>query len=299
MRIAKFVKVLSLTSLITGVIEPLAVAQMPLQSYTADAPYNAPMATPNMGPMGSVDPITTIPSPSMTPPPECTVTAQPGGGFGALTTSCGFYQEMSNRTGCSDTTQYPIGYGYKYCVQFGALAQQVPELAPWIGQTMNCLQDAIKGLCGSGKSCDEIKSSAFASHAACYAGSRSQMNGVSVCDRTMAEGFMIALMPGSDLASSDSAKQIAQTLINCGGKYLTYAQTYMSQYFTGFTKPGPNDSPGISAGRECAGSVSMISINPRYTQCINCCGQKGSAGGYGTSNSFGKACQAVCKAQFK
>ena len=88
----------------------------------------------DMDPMGSVGPITTIPSPSMTQPPECTVTAQPGGGFGALTTSCGFYQDMSNRTGCNDPTQYPIGYGYKYCVQFGALAQQVPELAPWIGQ---------------------------------------------------------------------------------------------------------------------------------------------------------------------
>lgn len=87
-------------------------------------------------------------------------------------TSCEYYQDLENEWGCSNTP-YPYleHYGLKYCGIFLEIALSAsPPLKQFVEGTALCLQRALQAfhLDALEKSCQELESFAFRSHASCY-----------------------------------------------------------------------------------------------------------------------------------
>jgi len=87
---------------------------------------------------------------------------------------CSFYADCleSSRYHCGPDG-YPIGYGLKYCDKSQARLSEFSEQGQtWVLNTMKCLQDTLipeaTGEVGAVKTCEELNTKAFNSHAPCY-----------------------------------------------------------------------------------------------------------------------------------
>ncbi len=93
---------------------------------------------------------------------------------------CSFYTcaalEAKEILGCEyNQNNYFHDFGHKYCLRF--TDKTYPSLSStgkkWMNQVLLCLQDSLKKGCaqdGRCRSCDSLRSWAYASHTPCYAG---------------------------------------------------------------------------------------------------------------------------------
>ncbi|KAF8894225.1 hypothetical protein CPB84DRAFT_1710821 [Gymnopilus junonius] len=93
---------------------------------------------------------------------------------------CEFYRDCLEAKFHCGPDGYPIGYGEKYCEKFQTDQSELSSAGQeWMLNTMQCLQRALVPEEDSSTStstsggqqtdkCDDIKQTAFASHAACY-----------------------------------------------------------------------------------------------------------------------------------
>jgi hypothetical protein len=154
------------------------------------------------------------------PPPPTPCQPDPKGSG-----QCSAYRCVANQTGCTGPTQYPIGYGEKYCQRFGALKGSSQcgnntDLDAWIVKTMYCLQDALTNYVNNPppKTCAQISDFAFASHSACYTDANSPLaDRLSICNLCPIDVVMIGLnVDCKDLATLDSIRQMGEVLGLCG-----------------------------------------------------------------------------------
>jgi hypothetical protein len=86
-----------------------------------------------------------------------------------LVGSCDFYLCRERKNPCGDAGYYK-GYGHKYCDRFSKVTR--PKMSPvgqdWLDCTLNCLQQHISGNVPENTPCDQVRTSAFSSHAGCY-----------------------------------------------------------------------------------------------------------------------------------
>jgi hypothetical protein len=232
-------------------------------------------------------------------PARCEVTAVNPTFTGSMSTDriCGFYNNMANVTGCKEPGQYPLGYGLKYCERFSNLASISPKIRDWASGTMQCLQEKIKDFCPlRGRSCDDLRNSAFSSHAECYTGQLFRLQGSSICDQNLVNMFMIGItVDAGDLFQWSSVNQMMATASRCPVQYTNYITSYLKNVFKDYTSASPMDSVAVSRGRQCASATKVFSFRSYLNQCMTCCSK---SFGQNPNSSNRNACGAVCNAQY-
>jgi hypothetical protein len=110
---------------------------------------------------------------------------------------------------------YLIGYGTKYSQRFYKQAR--PRMSTrgqkWIDDVLVCLQHDLREAIDETTSCDDIWSTAFDSHPACYL--ESGFCTLSPFDIAQ----VVWTIDAKDIISKDASRQVLQTAIGCGHEY--------------------------------------------------------------------------------
>ncbi len=86
----------------------------------------------------------------------------------ASANSCNAYLCMEGTNHCGIKGYY-LGYAYKYCDRFSKKQSKFSAVGrQWMRETRTCLQENTLASVDSGKSCKQIKKSAFKGHVPCY-----------------------------------------------------------------------------------------------------------------------------------
>jgi len=134
---------------------------------------------------------------------------------------CSFYRKcVQSKFHCSDT-EYPIGYGEKYCNKFNNLSSS--NLSSygvlWRNETLICLQQSLVPTLNSNSSintCSELEELAFDSHPGCYTNVY-----MSICELPISDWTTIAgVVDAGDYLSMKSLKQVASVIKTCSGDFI-------------------------------------------------------------------------------
>ncbi len=110
---------------------------------------------------------------------------------------------------------YLIGYGTRYARRFYEVTR--PRMSArgqrWIDDVLVCLQRDLRDSIDSTTSCDDIWTTAFDSHPACYVGA-------GFCTLSPFDIAQVVLtVDAKDWLSRDAARQVVDTAIGCGDAY--------------------------------------------------------------------------------
>ncbi|MGO1500977.1 MAG: eCIS core domain-containing protein [Marinobacter sp.] len=121
--------------------------------------------------------------------------------------NCQFYLCRDRKYPCGSRGYYQ-GYGHKYCQRFSQQARPQMTTAgrEWIDCTLRCLQVHIGNNIPENTPCDEVRRSAFDSHAGCYVQ-------CGVC--SLSPGDHTRLLDTIDSEDIDYS-QVLETVVGCG-----------------------------------------------------------------------------------
>ncbi len=134
---------------------------------------------------------------------------------------CSFYRKCLQPKFNCDASEYPIGYGEKYCNKFNGLGML--DLSDygilWRDETLTCLQSALVpsiAMNSTINTCNQLTELAFDSHPSCYTN-----NYMSICELPISDWTTIGtVVDAADLASLRSLKQIASVIKTCSSDYI-------------------------------------------------------------------------------
>eukprot|EP01114_Cavostelium_apophysatum_P012010 TRINITY_DN26670_c0_g1_i1.p1 TRINITY_DN26670_c0_g1~~TRINITY_DN26670_c0_g1_i1.p1 ORF type:complete len:188 (-),score=11.41 TRINITY_DN26670_c0_g1_i1:55-618(-) len=131
---------------------------------------------------------------------------------------CSWYEDCLESLYQCGSGGYPIGYGFYFCDRFSDAMDSFTDLGQeWISNTRLCLQQTLKDELGlpfnpAQISCDQVRSDAFDTHAACYT-----QGYPSVCD--IPEDWpRLFTVVHSGLFSAEGFKQIGQVIKACASE---------------------------------------------------------------------------------
>lgn len=137
--------------------------------------------------------------------------------------SCDYYRCVEEERATCGESGYPLGYGQRYCEILSAIdfPASVTNLAKavhpadgnvWKGEVRSCLQVEMEKYFSANpnRSCDDLRSFAFASHPHCYT------QEVSFCNLNVASIVAVGLsIAPKDLLAAESQQQVRDTAKIC------------------------------------------------------------------------------------
>lgn len=144
---------------------------------------------------------------------------------------CTFYECAANgardQLGCNNGNNYFRDYGKKYCNRFvnSTYANLSTRGKRWMNEVLVCLQNALRNGCARDnrcRNCATMRRWAFDSHTPCYTGQdpftrRRDSGRLSLCELSLVDqGYVGSTPDAADLATRDSARQIAEVAQICG-----------------------------------------------------------------------------------
>lgn len=133
--------------------------------------------------------------------------------------SCSFYEVyLESRYRCGPT-DYPLGFGKKYCLAFAANQDKfTPQGREWMLNTMQCLQEALfpeaEGTSDI-TTCEQLENYAFSTHPKCYID-----NGFCTLPPSDWEKVVEIVGFTTMFGSWNAIKTEAETAAGCGSLYL-------------------------------------------------------------------------------
>ena len=121
-----------------------------------------------------------------------------------------FYRCVEDTAQCGPTG-YPLGYGAKYAERFYRQTRPFMSRAgkQWIDDVLVCLQDELRVRIEPTSTCDEIRTTAYDSHPACYVEA-------GFCRLPWSDWlFVVGTLDGADLFSRDTQRQVLVTASTC------------------------------------------------------------------------------------
>jgi len=133
--------------------------------------------------------------------------------------NCNWYSCVSQSLQCAPT-DYPLGYGYKFCSLYGQrMSSFSPAAQQWINAVRTCLQKALLPSVTTSVPCSQISAIAFSTHVGCYTNPGS--GALSVCSLSVSDWveIMITIKSAFVTAFSETVSQMLSTLKDCGASW--------------------------------------------------------------------------------